>query len=146
MASAAYIWVIPDQGAMKGGDLYDKFGNLTYFADTAALTNKAATAVDKQVTVKAHTRDSFMRDPAPSNVTTSSRSFTTGIRRSKGALPGYTVTFLSDAGLPGEERRDFQWTGTMSALYAWLESTAKMQVQLLGPTGAPYDPIPAATP
>jgi hypothetical protein len=146
MASAAYIWVIPDQGAMKGGDLYDRFGNLTYFADTAGLTDKAATAADKQVTVKAHSRASFMRDPAPSNVATSSRSFTTGIRRSKGALPGYTVTFLSDAGLPGEETRQFQFTGTMSALYAWLKTTAKMQVQIFGPTGTPYDPIPAATP
>lgn len=146
MASAAYIWVIPDQGAMTGGDLYDKFGNLTYFADTAALTDKASTGVDKVITVKAHSRNSFMRDPAPSNVTTSSRNVSVGIRRSKGALPGYTVTFLADAGLPGEEKRQFQYTGTMSALYAWLKTTAKMQVQLFGPTGTPYDPIPAATP
>jgi len=146
MASVDYIWVIPDQGAMKGGDLYDTFGNLTYFADTTALTNKAATATDKQVTVKAHTRNSFMRDPAPSNVSVSGRNFTTNIRRSKGALPGYTVTFLSDAGLPDEEKRQFQYTGTMSALYAWLKTTAKMQVQIFGPTGTPYDPIPGVSP
>lgn len=146
MASTAFIWVIPDQGAMTGGDLYDKFNNLTYFADTASLTNKASTGVDKQLVVKAHTRQNFMRDPAPSNIATSSRNVSVGLRQSKGAVPGYTVTFLSDAGLPGEERRQFQYTGTMSALVAWLKTTAKMQVQLFGPTGAPYDPIPGATP
>ena len=146
MAATAFIWVIPDQGAMKGGDLYDHNGNLTYFADTAALTNKAASGVDKQITVKAHTRNSFMRDPAPSNVATSSRNVSVGLRQSKGAVPGYTVTFVSDKGLPGQERRQFQWTGTMSALVAWLKTSAKMQVHLYGPTGAPYDPIPAATP
>lgn len=131
---------------MKGGDLYDKFGNLTYFADTAALTNKAATAVDKQITVKAHTKNSFMRDPAPSNVAASGRSVTVGIRQSKGAVPGYTVTLVSDAGLMDEEKRQFQWTGTMSALYAWLKTTAKMQIQLIGPTGTPYNLIPGVSP
>ena len=52
----------------------------------------------------------------------------------------------ANPGLPGEETRQFQFTGTMSALYAWLTTTAKMQVQIFGPTGTPYDPIPAATP
>lgn len=141
-----HIWEIPDQGAMNGGDLYDMWGNLTYFADTAALTDKTSTGVDKTSTVKAHSRGSFMRDPAPSSVAATARSFSTGLRRSKGALPGYTVTFISDAGLPGEEKRQFQYTGTMSALVAWLKTTAKMQVELVGPTGAPYNPIPAATP
>ena len=141
-----HIWEIPDQGAMNGGDLYDSHGNLSYFADVTGLQDKTATGADTTSTVKAHSRGSFMRDPAPSSVSATVRAYSTGLRRSKGALPGYTVTFISDAGLPGEEKRQFQYTGTMSALVAWLKTTAKMQVELVGPTGAPYNPIPAATP
>mgnify|MGYP000129677790 CR=1 FL=1 len=141
-----HIWIIPDQLQMRGGDLYDMWGNLTYFADTAGLVDKTRTGVDKAVNVKAHTASRFMRDPAPYQVSPTAYTRSYGNGRNKGALPGYTVTFISDAGLPGEENRQFQYTGTLSALVAWLKTTAKMQVQLFGPTGAPYDPIPAATP
>ena len=141
-----HIWVIPDQGAMRGGDLYDTHGNLTYFADTGTLTDKTRAGVDKQVTVKAHTASRFMRDPAPYQVaqTVYERSYGNG--RNKGALPGYTVTFISDAGLPGEEVRQFQYTGTLSALVAWLKTTAKMLVDVYGPRGSLTASVPAATP
>ena len=141
-----HIWIIPDQGAMRGGDLYDTYGNLTYFADTAGLTDKTRTGVDKQVSVKAHTASRFMRDPAPFQVapTVYERSYGNG--RNKGALPGYTVTFVSDAGLPGEEVRQFQYTGTLSALVAWLKTTAKMLVDVYGPRASLTASVPAATP
>ena len=137
----AHIYVIPDQGSMKGGDLYDKYGNLSYFADVAALSDKTSSGSDQQVVVAAHQRGAFMRDPAPTNITSQVRNVSVGIRQSKG-IPGRTITLISDAGLPGEEQRQFQWTGTMSALVAWLKTTAKMQINLVGPKGAPYDPIP----
>lgn len=142
----AHIWEIPDQGATRGGDLYDVNGNLTYFADTTGLTDKTRTGVDKQVDVKAHTASRFMRDPAPFQVSATSYERSYGGGRAKGALPGYTVTLVSDAGLPGQEVRSFQFTGTMSALSAWLVTTAKMQVDLYGKTGALNATIPAATP
>ena len=140
-----HIYVIPDQGSMTGGDFYDRYGNLEYFADVAGLTDKTQTGADKLINVKAHTRGSFMRDPAPSSVSASIASVSVGIRQSKG-IPGKTVTLMSDVGLPGQEKAQFQWTGSMSALVAWLKTTAKFQVHLVGPTGTPYDPIPGATP
>ena len=142
----AHIWEIPDQGATRGGDLYDVNGNLTYFADTTGLTDKTRSGVDKQVSVKAHTASRFMRDPAPYQVSATVYERSYGGGRAKGALPGYTVTLVSDAGLPGEETRSFQYTGSMSALAAWLVTTAKMQVDLYGKTGALNATIPAATP
>lgn len=136
--NATNIFVIPDSGTIKGGDLYDKFGNLTYFADVTALDDKARTGQDLSVQVSAHSTNSFMGDPAPSSVKAHTRYVSTGLRRSKGGYPGYTIT-LSD----GTETRDFSYTGTMSGLVAWLKTTAKVEVNLFGPTGTPYDPIPA---
>jgi len=137
---ATNIYVIPDSSNIKGGDLYDKFGNLQYFADVSALDDKASTGQDVSSSVSAHSRDSFMRDPAPSSVKAHTRYVSTGLRQSKGAFPGVTVT-LSD----GTETRDFSYTGTMSGLVAWLKTTAKVEISLYGPTGTPYDPIPAAS-
>ena len=141
-----HIWEIPDQGAMRGGDLFDTWGNLTYFADTAGLTDKTRTGVDKSINVKAHTASRFMRDPAPYQVSATAYERSYGNGRNKGALPGYTVTFISDAGLPGEETRQFQYTGTLSALVAWLKTTAKMLVDVYGPRGSLSASVPAASP
>ena len=141
-----HIWEIPDQLQMRGGDLYDMWGNLTYFADTAGLVDKTRTGLDKQINVKAHTSSRFMRDPAPYQVGATAYTRSYGNGRYKGALPGYTVTFISDAGLPGEETRQFQFTGTLSALVAWLKDTAKMQVAVYGPSGSLTALVPAATP
>jgi hypothetical protein len=142
----AHIWEIPDQGSIRGGDLYDTNANLDYFADTTGLTDKTRTGVDKQVSVKAHTSSRFMRDPAPFQVspTTYERSYGGG--RNKGALPGYTVTLVSDAGLPSEEVRQFQYTGTLSALVAWLKTTAKMLVDVYGPRGSLTASVPGTSP
>lgn len=142
----AHIWEIPMQGSMRGGDFYDTYGNLTFFADTGALTDKTRTGVDKTINVKAHTASRFMRDPAPYQVGATAYQRSYGNGRNKGALPGYTVTFVSDAGLPGQETRDFQYTGTLSALVAWLKTTAKMQVDVYGPSGSLTATVPAATP
>lgn len=141
-----HIWVIPDQLQMRGGDLYDTWGNLTYFADTSLLVDKTRTGVDKLVNVKAHTASRFMRDPAPFQVSATAYTRSYGNGQAKGALPGYTVVFVSDAGLPGEEKRSFQYTGTLSALVAWLKDEAKMQVDVYGPSGSLTARVPAATP
>lgn len=144
--NVAHIWEIPDQGGMRGGDLYDTFGNLEYFADTTGLTDKTANPVDKAVNVKAHSRSRFMNDVAPFSVNATAYTRSYGIGQKKGALPGYTVVFISDAGLPGEEIRQFQYTGTLSALNAWLGGTAKMLVDVYGPSGSLSMKVPAATP
>ena len=136
----AHIYVIPDQTVYKGGDLYDKYGNLEYYADVSGLEDKALGGYDKPVAAKQHSRNHFMRDPAPSTVSATTRQTYQGVRQTKGAIPGITIT-ISD----GIEKRDFQWTGTMAALYNWLKAEAIKDITLFGQTGTPYDPIPTAT-
>jgi len=143
---ATHIWVIPDQGSMRGGEVYDRWGNLTFFADTAGLDDKTTTGVDKAVTVKAHTASRFMRDPAPYSVAASGYTRSYGNGQRKGAFPGVTITLVSDAGLPGEEKRDLTITCTMSAFVAWLKTTAKMYVDVYGPSGSLSASVPAAAP
>lgn len=142
----AHIWEIPTTGGMAGGDLYDKFGNLEYFADTTGLTDKTASGVDTQYIRKAHTRNAYMRDKAPTNVSEAVVLVSNFNAPAKGALPGYTITLVSDAGLPGMQTRQFQYTGTISGFVAWLKTTANMLVDVYGPTGALSASVPAATP
>jgi len=142
----AHIWEIPTTGGMAGGDLYDKFGNLEYFADVTGLTDKTASGVDTQYIRKAHTRNAYMRDKAPVTVQESVVLVSNFNAPPKGALPGYTITLVSDAGLPGEQQRQFQYTGTLSGLGAWLKTTANMLVDVYGPSGSLSASIPAATP
>lgn len=144
--NAKHIWVIPDQGSMRGGEIYDRWGNLTYFADTAALTDKTTTGVDKAVSVKAHTASRFMRDSAPYSVAATAYTRSYGNGQAKGAFPGETITLVADAGLPGEEKRDLTITCTMSAFVAWLKTTAKMQVDVYGTRGGLSATVPGATP
>ena len=122
---------------MKGGDIYDKFGNLSYFADVTGLDDKTQDGADKQVQVAGHRRKAFMRDDENREVRSHTRYLSVGLRRTKGGYPGVGIT-LSD----GTETRDFSWTGTMSGLVAWLKTTAKVDIDLYGPTGTPYDTIP----
>ena len=139
-----HIYVIPDQGTLKGGDLYDKFGNLAFFADVTALVDKTQTGYDLSVAVGASTRGRFMRDPAPYTVAANTRYVSMNIRQTKGGIPGVTITLVSPGSGGGIERRQFGWTGSMSALYAWLKTTANIEINMFGPTGTPYDPIAAA--
>ena len=139
-----HIYEIPDQGNLKGGDLYDKFGNLAFFADVTGLTDKTQTGVDLVVPVGASTRGRFMRDPAPYTVAANTRYVSMNIRQTKGGIPGVTITLVGQNVGGPIERRQFGWTGSMSALYAWLKTTANIEINMFGPTGTPYDPIAAA--
>lgn len=132
------IWEIPDTGTYKGGKLYDKFGNFDYFADTSSLADETAGGTDVTYSVKQHTRYPYMRAKAGTTIPSSARKVMMGVRLTKGALPGYTVTLESDV-----EKRDFQYTGTMSCLYAWLTDNAKVATTLYGPSGTPYEEVPA---
>jgi hypothetical protein len=141
----AHIYEIPEQGNLKGGDLYDKFGNLSFFADVTALVDKTQTGVDLSVSVGASSRGRFMRDPAPYSVSANTRYVSMNIRQTKGARPGVTVTLVGQELGGSKERRQFQYTGGLSALYAWLKTTANIDIYMYGPTGTPYDRIPAVT-
>ena len=142
----AHAWEIPDQNTLRGGVLYDRWGNLEYFADTTGLTDKTSTAVEKSVSVKPSSAVRWMRDPAPYTRQATGYTRSYGGGRNKGALPGYTVTLISDVGTVSQEVREFQYTGTLSALSAWLKTTAKMLIELRGPSGALNAEIPGVTP
>ena len=142
----AHAWEIPDQNTLRGGVLYDRNGNLEYFADTTGLTDKTSTGAEKSVAVKSTTAVRFMRDTAPFTRQATGYDRVYGGGRNKGALPGYTVTFVSDAGTISEEVREFQYTGTLSALTEWLKGTAKFLVDVYGPSGALNASVPGASP
>ena len=141
----AHIYEIPNQGNMTGGDLYDKFGNLSFFADVAGLVDKTQTGVDLTVPVKAFNRERFMCDPAPYSVSASTRYVSMNIRQTKGGIPGVTITLVGPGIGGGTERRQFGYNGGLSGLYAWLKTTANIDIYMYGPTGTPYDRIPAVT-
>lgn len=139
MAKYQHAYVIPDGAKIKGGTLYDRWGNFSYFADVTALVDKTQTAADKETPVIAHTKSRFMNSKGTSSVPQSTRNYSTGLRQTKGALPGFNIT-LSD----GTEDRIFTYDGNMSGLVAWLKQNALVIIEMYGPTGAPYDPIPVA--
>ena len=87
-----------------------------------------------------------MNDPAPFTRQSSTQLRTVGQGRQKGALPGSTLTLVADAGLPGEERREFQLTGSYGNFVKWLATTAKMQVDVYSSGGALVATVPGATP
>ncbi|MAR14035.1 MAG: hypothetical protein CL681_29175, partial [Blastopirellula sp.] len=55
------IYVIPDTGTYKGGKLFDRWGNLSYFADVTGLEESDGDDADSTYSVKAHTRLPYMR-------------------------------------------------------------------------------------
>jgi hypothetical protein len=128
-----HIYEIPNQGNLAGGDLYDKFGNLSFFADVSALVDKTQTGVDLTVPVKATTRQRFMRDPAPYSVAANTRYVSMNIRQTKGGIPGVTITLVGQDIGGVIERRQFGWTGSMSAIAAWLRANANIQINMYGP-------------
>ena len=140
MAKYKHAYVIPDGAKIKGGVLYDRWGNFSYFADVEALTDKANTAADKESTVKAHSRARFMNSKGESSIPQSTRNYSVGLRQTKGALPGFNITLSDD-----KESRVFTYDGSMSGLVAWLKTKAKVDIEMYGSTGTPYDPIPAAS-
>ena len=133
---AEKIYVIPDQGSMTGGELYDRWGNFDFFADVTGLDEKTSTAVDKTINVASHERGSFMRDPNPSTVSAHSYSKSFFGLPGKGAYPGSTFTFVSfeDDGTT-VQKRDFTFTGTASALVAFLKTTAERDIDIYGQRG-----------
>ena len=133
------IYIIPDQaaGKYKGGELWDRYGNFDYFADVEALAEKTSQGQsDKELTIQTHKRLPYLNSKAEISVKEHPRYVAMGINQPKGARPGYTVTLVDS-----DEKRQFQYTGTLSALYVWLKANAAVDVTLYGPTGAPKDPI-----
>ena len=139
MAKYAHAYVIPAGAKIGGGTLYDRWGNLAYFADVTALEDKAQTAADKESQVTSHSRSRYMNSKGSSSVPLHTRNYSVGLRQTKGALPGFNITLKDE-----NETRTFTYDGSMSGLVAWLKTKALVDIELFGPSGTPYDPIPAA--
>jgi hypothetical protein len=120
--------------------------NINYFLKTPLAPASQAGVSNKQSLVAAHQRRQYPGDSTPVNVSASSREFLfdPGARNGT-ALPGKPFVLVGDAGLPGEERRQFTYQGRFVDLHAFLVSQAKMQLALYSPSGKRYK-IEGATP
>ena len=113
--------------------------NINYFLKTDLVPDAAAGVVNKQTTVKAHTRRQYPGDTTPINVAASARQFMVDPGRKSGnALPGKSFRVVGDAGLPGEENRQFTYQGRWEDVHSLFVGDAAMQVFLYSPTGTRY--------
>jgi len=119
--------------------IYAEPDNLNYFLNTPLTPDTAASATNKQATVKAHTRRQYPGDTTTSSVSATVRTYLSDPgRRTGNALPGDSFRVVSDAGLPGEENRQFTYSGNWLDVHALFVGDAKMQVYLYSPSGTRY--------
>lgn len=106
--------------------------NINYFLNTALSPDTEGAVVNKQATVKAHTRRSYYNDDTPANVSSATRTFLFDPgRRNGSALPGNP--FILDDGV---ERRQFSYTGNFIDLHAFFVGEAKMPLTLYSQSAA----------
>ena len=142
MTNVAIVYEIPPVkvDGVPGGKLYDTFGNFSSFADVSGLTTSETDNSEKEVSYAKHTREKFMRDPAPANIPARTAKYVAGIQRAKGGLPGFTVTF--QATIDGKvEKRDFTFDGAVTGLWLWMTENCKQDTLMWGKTGNPYELI-----
>jgi hypothetical protein len=111
MAIQKHIYDVP-----SGSAIYGETANINYFLTTPLVPASVGSVVDKQSAVKASTRRRYVGDPAPSNVSATTRDylFDPG-RRNGAATPGKSFT-LDD----GTEKRQFTYTGSFTDLHSFL--------------------------
>ena len=137
------IWI----DSTNGLTIWDKFGNLEYFCDVTGLTEASASVVNKTANVKSSSVHYYMNSPTTYTRAATVKQFIHDPGRRKGnAIPGKPFVLVSDAGLPGEESRQFTYEGAFMDLHAFLVGSAKMQLDLYSQSGAHYSAIPGNTP
>ena len=118
--------------------------NIKFFVKSALTPDVTGGVTNKQVTVKATTVRQYPGDGSTFNRPGSSREILIDPSRKSGnGLPGRSFVLLADAGLPGEERRQFTYSGRWIDVHSWLRQEAKMQVHAFTHRGTRYT-IPAA--
>jgi len=142
MTTTMITYIIPDAetNGVKGGILYDVWGNFDQFADVTGLETEKSDNVDMAVNIPAHKRERFMRDPAPANISSKTLKYFRGIQKSKGGLPGYSITLKATINSKVETRQ-FTFDGAQTGLYAFLQDKCKQDTLMWGKTGNPYEPI-----
>lgn len=119
--------------------IYAETANINFFLNTALVPVSVDGVVNKQATVKAHTRRQYPRDSSLINVSSHERTFMYDPGRKNGnSLPG--DAFILSA---GDEKRQFTFTGNVIDLHAFLSSDVKAETKFYSP-GASYV-IPKST-
>ncbi len=119
--------------------IWGETANINYFLNTPLVPASSGSVATKQAAVSAHTRRQYPGDITPINVSSTQREFLYDPGAKNGtALPGKSFVLVSDAGLPGEERRQFTYQGRFLDLHSFLVGDVKMQVQLYSPSGKRY--------
>ena len=137
-------FTIPAASGRNAFVIYAEKANINFFIKTPLTDSDAGTFSNKQVAVKAYQRRQYPGDTALSNVPATYKEILVDpTRKSGNGLPGRSVVLLADAGLPGEERRQFTVKGRWVDFHAWLVTNAKMQIHAFNNTGA-RSTIPAA--
>jgi len=116
-----------EKHSLDGGDaaIYAETANLNYFLKEALSPDSVDSVVDKQASVKAHTRRRYVGDQTPANVSAHSREYVYDPgRRNGAATPGQNMV-LSD----GIERRSMTYTGSVMDVRAYLVGNAKMDLK-----------------
>jgi hypothetical protein len=120
--------------------------NINYFLTTDLVPDSAAGRSTVNQTVRSHSRRQYPNDETPINVASHGRQMLVDPGRKSGnALPGYSFRVVGDAGLPGEENRQFTYQGRWEDVVNLFVGDAAMQVQLYSPSGTRYI-VDAATP
>jgi hypothetical protein len=123
----------------NGNGIYAETANINYFLATPLAPASAGSVVNKTANVKAFSRRRYPGDPAPSNVSATTRDFLYDPgRRNGNATPG--SPFILDDGV---EKRSFTYTGSFLDLHAFITSDAKMNLRLFSPS-ASYEITAAA--
>jgi hypothetical protein len=129
--------IVAAAGGRKAFTIYAEPQNINYFLRTPLTPSSAGSAVDKTYTVKPHSRRQYPGDAATINVPAMSRVVLFDpTRKSGNGLPGRSITLVSDAGLPNQQRRTFTLKGRWVDFHAWLGLNVKMKVYAYNNSGA----------
>ena len=142
-------WTLP-AGTTTGGAafgevvLYGRVENWNFFFETDVsdeLQGCTAGLIRDTAIPKTHTRRAFPGDVGTSVEHYNPRQILSGVsRRSGNALPGKTVTLMTDPDTfdGGDEKRSFQYVGKWRDLYLQMESDAALDIIAVNHSGARY--------
>ena len=116
--------------------IYAEPANLNYFLNTPLTPDTAGGVQNRIAQVRAHTRSRYPGDPNPINVSATGRQYMVdpGAKFSRG-LPGTPFRVVGDAGLPGEEIRQFTYQGDWMDVHSLFFGDAKMMLHLYSGRG-----------
>ena len=100
--------------------IYGETANINFFVNTDLVADAAGAVVNRQSTVRTHTRRRWPNDDTPINVASHDREWMQDPgRRNGAATPGKDMVLVA-----GDERRAFTYTGRWMDVHAWLVGDA----------------------